>query len=226
MALSALASPNWPTRTSGLAFCAAAVAASAGSTRSSATVVVAGDLERDQRGAAVLGELALVALRDRGLDLVDVGRPPAVDTTSLTAAAKLASPTFTEPLPCTSTCSSAARGSRRWRSPGRRPSRSRCRSPPRRSTAGRRRRQDERDETNASQPKMAVLRCGRSSGLRARRDCWIARGKPPMKLGESPGSFGAARCRVWERTGVRRCGQPHPYGEASARRSCGSRERR
>ena len=72
IALSALASPNCSTHTSGLAFCAAAVAASVASTRSSVTLVVARDLERHERGAAVLGELALVALGERGLDLVDV----------------------------------------------------------------------------------------------------------------------------------------------------------
>src|SRR5262249_54962893 len=37
-------------------------------------VVVARDLERDQRRAAVLRELALVALGERGLDLGDVLR--------------------------------------------------------------------------------------------------------------------------------------------------------
>ena len=71
IALSALASPNWPTKTCGLAFWAAAVAASVASTRSSRDAVVAWDLEGDQRRATVLGELALVALGERGLDLVD-----------------------------------------------------------------------------------------------------------------------------------------------------------
>ena len=71
MALSALASPNWPTNTCGLAFWAAAVAASVESTRSSVHVVIAWDLEGDQRGTTVLRELALVALGERRLDLVD-----------------------------------------------------------------------------------------------------------------------------------------------------------
>ena len=71
IALSALASPNWPTNTSGLAFWAAAVAASVASTRSSATLVIAWDLERHERRATILGELALVAVGERGLDLVD-----------------------------------------------------------------------------------------------------------------------------------------------------------
>ena len=70
-ALSALASPNCSTNSCGLAFCAAAVAASVASTRSSVTSSSPAISNVDERRAAVLGELALVALGERGLDLVD-----------------------------------------------------------------------------------------------------------------------------------------------------------
>ena len=71
IALSALASPNCPTNTSGFAFWAAADGGDRAVDALLGDVVVTGDLERDQRRAAVLGELAVVALGERRLDLVD-----------------------------------------------------------------------------------------------------------------------------------------------------------
>ncbi len=71
-ALSALASPNCSTRSCGLAFWAAAVAASGGVDAVLGLIVVARELERDERRAAVLGELTLVVRGQRGLDVADV----------------------------------------------------------------------------------------------------------------------------------------------------------
>ena len=71
IALSALASPNWPTKTCGLAFCAAAVAASVESTRSSVTLSSPGISNVTSAERPSFGELALVAVGERRLDLVD-----------------------------------------------------------------------------------------------------------------------------------------------------------
>ena len=146
----------------GWAFWAAAVAASGGVDAVLGDVVVAGDLERDERGAAVLGELALVALgaaatrprwtcadRLQARDgVVDRGGERGVADLDRAAG------------PARAPARRPRRGSRRCRSPGRRPARSRCPCPRRPSclvpTAPP---MTNATMTNASQPKMAVLRC-------------------------------------------------------------------
>jgi hypothetical protein len=107
IALSALASPNWPTNTCGFAFWAAAVAASVESTRASVTSSspgISNVTSADRPSSESLPSLPL-ASGDSTLSTPLVASRR--DTVSSTAAVNSASPILTEPLPWTRTCSSA-----------------------------------------------------------------------------------------------------------------------
>ena len=108
IALSALASPNWPTNTCGLAFCAAAVAASAPSTRSSVTSSSPGISNVTSAERPSSDSWPSLPLASGDSTLSTPFTRSSRDTVSFTAAVKAGSPIFTEPLPWTRTCSSAA----------------------------------------------------------------------------------------------------------------------
>ena len=107
MASSALASPNWPTKTSGFAFWAAALAASTGSTRSGSvsSSPAISNVTRPERPSSESWPSLPLASGDS--ISATWGTAFRRVTTSSTAALKPGSPILTEPLPCTSTCSSA-----------------------------------------------------------------------------------------------------------------------
>ncbi len=107
IALSALASPNWPTKTRGLAFCAAAVAASVESTRSFVTSSSPRISNVTRADLPSFESWPSLPLASGDLTLSTPCVVSRRETVSLTAAVKAASPTLTEPLPWTSTCSSA-----------------------------------------------------------------------------------------------------------------------
>ena len=108
---SALASPNCSMRRSGCAFCAAAVAASDGVDEVGVLVSSPGIRERDQRRAAVLGDLALVPAASGDLTSSVCRATSSRVTTSSTPAWNAGSVTVSSAVRAwTSTCSSDSSG--------------------------------------------------------------------------------------------------------------------
>ena len=199
IALSALASPNWPTNTCGLAFWAAAVAASVASTRSSVTSSSPGISNVISAERPSFGELALVALGERGLDLVDAldglePRDGVLDGGGERGVADLDGALALDRGPAPP----RSRGSWRRRSPCRRPWTRRCRSPRRRSSSGRRRLRGRPRSRRTRASRRSPSCDGRhSSAPRGRRGWCFALGSPS---GESWGA------KVSESFVPRRCG--------------------